>query len=66
MCVCVHIVCVVCACVCVRSRVWCVCVFFLNIYLQHVPLHGKTTCSSVHVIHYLFFWSVIGTTSRDL
>jgi len=44
-----------------------VCVFFyINIYLQHVPLHGNTTCSSVHVIHCLFFWSVIGTTIRDL
>ena len=40
--------------------------FKINIYLHHVPLHGNTTCSSVHVIHCLFFWSVIGTTSRDL
>ena len=41
-------------------------IFFIHIYLQHVPLHGNTTCSSVHVIHCLSFWSVIGTTSRDL
>ena len=38
--------------------VWCVqCVFFNKYYLQHVPLHGNTTCSSVHMIHCLSFWS---------
>jgi hypothetical protein len=40
--------------------------FKINIYLQNVPLHGNTTFSSIHVIHCLFVWSVIGTTSRDL
>jgi len=45
----------------------CVSVFFLiNIYLQHVPLHGNTTCSSVHMIHCLSFWSVFGTTCGNL
>ena len=73
-CVCVG-VCVWCVCVCVCSVCGCgvcvcgvcVCVFFfINIYLQHVPLHSNTTCSSVHVIHCLSFWSVFGTTCGDL
>jgi hypothetical protein len=25
--------------------------FFLNIYLQHVPLPGNTTCSIIHLVH---------------
>jgi hypothetical protein len=29
----------------------CMYVFFFNIYLQHVPLPGNTTCSSIHLIH---------------
>ena len=44
--------------VCARGRAHAcvrVCVF-LYIYLQHVPLHGNTTCSSVHSIHLVFFW----------
>jgi len=70
VCVCVRVVCVrvcawVCVCVCLWF-VWCVCgvcvCVFINIYLQHVPLHGNTTCSSVHVIHWLSFWSVFSTT----
>jgi hypothetical protein len=54
ICVCVC-VCVCCVCVCVLCVcVVCVCVcffFFNNIYLQHVPLPGNTTCSSIHMIH---------------
>ena len=42
------------------------CIFLINIYLQHVPLHGNTTCSSVHMIHCLSFWSVFGTTCGNL
>ena len=56
-------------CECVWVFVWgmcCVDVFFFvlfkNIFLQHVPLHGNTTYSSVHVIHCLSFWPVFGTT----
>ena len=61
MCFCVCGVCV-CVYVCV-----CMCVCFLiNIYLQHVPLHGNITCSSVHMIHCLSFWSVFGTTFGNL
>ena len=38
-------------CVCV-----CVCFFFLiYVYLQHVPLQSNTTCSSVHLILWLYF-----------
>ena len=55
-----------CVFVCVGGWV-CVCgFFFINIYLQPVPLHGNTTCFSVHVIHCLSFWSVFGTTCGDL
>ena len=32
---------------------------YLFIYLQHAPLQGNTTCSSVHVINYKFNWNVI-------
>ena len=66
-------VCVWCVCGCVWGVFGlcvllgvCVCVFFINIYLQHVPLHGNTTCSSVHVIHCLSFWSVFGTTCGNV
>ena len=55
-----------CVCsLCVRVFVCCVC-FLINIYLQHVPLHGNTTCSSVHMNHCLSFWSVFGTTCGNL
>ena len=61
VCVCVCLCLCVCVCVCLCLFVsvclyLCVRVFFfINIYLQHVPLHGNTTCSSVHVIHCLSF-----------
>lgn len=38
--------------------------FFFLIYLQRAPLHGSTTCSGVHVIHWLFFWSVINIITQ--
>jgi len=77
---CVYVMCVWCMGVVCVCGMWCVCVcgcgvcmwcgvgvvFFINIYLQHVPLHGNTTCSSVHVIHCLSFWSVFGTTCGDV
>ena len=71
---CVWFVCCVrwvCCLLCVVCEVCMVCVsvcgvFLINIYLQHVPLHGNTTCSSVHMIHCLSFWSVFGTTCGNL
>ena len=42
----------------VRVRV-CVCVCVFYVYLQHVPLQSNTTCSSVHLILWLYFWLVV-------
>ena len=53
-CVCVC----VCVCVCARARARvcvCVCVCVFYVYLQHVPLQSNTTCSSVHLILWLYF-----------
>jgi len=65
--VCVCVVSDACMWVCVCGVWWmCLIFFWINIYLQHVPLHGNTRCSSVHMIHCLFFWSVFGTTCGNL
>lgn len=40
----------------------CVSFCLINKYLQTLPLYFNTTFSLVHVIHFLSFWSVFGTT----
>jgi len=29
---------------------------YVSFFLQRVPLASNTTCSSVHLIHFLLFW----------